>query len=177
MATVMVLIPASGIASGIVYTPGTHHCSPHWRESCIYYITSLTLGYGVTVPAMTTSYVLITMKVKKSTDRVRRLRKHDSNSPAVRETKSSTVQQSVDEQTIEDCTTSFGVNVNRAYDVGNDVDGDKVYKMNSIDDLAMSSHSGVTWSTCTHINVKKNIPHRYYERQIALAGKRCHTFV
>ncbi|KAJ8039755.1 D(4) dopamine receptor [Holothuria leucospilota] len=51
-----------------IYTPGTHHCSPSWKSSCLQYKVALALTYCITIPSMIICYVLITIKIKRSAD-------------------------------------------------------------------------------------------------------------
>ena len=69
-AAAMVMPTVTGDASGSVYTPGTHHCSPSWKASCVYYTVGISFIYLVTIPTMIICYVLITLKIKRSADRV-----------------------------------------------------------------------------------------------------------
>lgn len=54
--------------SASIYTPGTHHCSPSWKNSCLQYKVALALTYCITIPSMIICYGLITIKIKRSAD-------------------------------------------------------------------------------------------------------------
>ncbi|KAJ8039715.1 5-hydroxytryptamine receptor 1A [Holothuria leucospilota] len=65
----IVIPPVTGIATS-VYTHDTHHCSPTWVRSCPYYITCISVIYGITLPSMIICYSAIYWKVKSSRKRL-----------------------------------------------------------------------------------------------------------
>lgn len=69
-ALVMVIPPLTGSASTSVYTHGTHHCSPSWKDSCLYYNIGVALVYCITIPTLIICYGLITLTIKRSADRL-----------------------------------------------------------------------------------------------------------
>ncbi|KAJ8039753.1 Tyramine receptor 1 [Holothuria leucospilota] len=69
-ALAMVIPPLTGSASTSVYTHGTHHCSPSWKDSCLYYNIGVALVYCITIPTLVICYGLITLTIKRSADRL-----------------------------------------------------------------------------------------------------------
>ncbi|KAJ8040045.1 5-hydroxytryptamine receptor 1 [Holothuria leucospilota] len=69
-ASAMVIPPFTGSASTSVYTHGTHHCSPSWGDSCLYYTSGVALVYCITIPTLVVSYGLITLTIKRNADRL-----------------------------------------------------------------------------------------------------------
>ncbi|XP_071850073.1 uncharacterized protein [Apostichopus japonicus] len=168
----MVFPPASGIASKFVYTPGTHHCSPSWQDSCFYYTTSLALGYCVTVPSMIISYVLITLKVKKSSDRVRKLNAGDLNALQTRaqSARDLPTQSSTELGVINDCAISVGTNT-RVDSIGcTDTD----QKQRGTDQRITDNDDGQTMSgelsELRFTKLRKKHLHHRHEKQVAFAG-------
>lgn len=168
----MVFPPASGIASKFVYTPGTHHCSPSWQDSCFYYITSLALGYCVTVPSMIISYVLITLKVKQSSDRVRKLNTGDLNALHTRaqSSKDLPTQSSTELGVINDCAINVVTNTRVDSNVSTDKDQEQRCTDQRItdNDDGQTMPGGVSELRLTKLR-KKHLHHRH-EKQVAFAG-------
>lgn len=56
------------------YNFDTHHCSPDWKGSDIFNIVCVVLLYGVTVPVMVVSYILIIREIRKREGQVKQFK-------------------------------------------------------------------------------------------------------
>ncbi|KAJ8039754.1 Alpha-2C adrenergic receptor [Holothuria leucospilota] len=70
LTAILLASPTISGDSSCVYTPGTHHCSPSWKDSCALYTIGVSFIYVITIPTMVICYVLITLKIKRSADMV-----------------------------------------------------------------------------------------------------------
>ncbi|XP_071837356.1 uncharacterized protein [Apostichopus japonicus] len=71
-AAVTVIPPLTGLVAGHVYTHGTHHCSPDWKDSCGFFSLCVSCIYCITIPTMIVCYFLIRREVTKSAEKVQR---------------------------------------------------------------------------------------------------------
>lgn len=156
----MVIPPIIGSKSNIVYTHGTHHCS--LKMACGYYTVIIVLAYLVTIPVMVTSYGVIVLKLRESSDRVTKYH------PDIRRTNETSASGPPTVSMSEDFSSSRVVMNNEGRE-SNSVDTPE-------EDMDACREAKKNLGEIRGVSKARHLHHRNrQERQVALSGKTNHT--
>lgn len=166
--TLLVSIPPTiGVTAPIEYSHGTHHCSPSWQDSREYYTISLVLGYCVTLPTMVTSYGLIVLKVKRSSQRIRELRDRETKmSTEFKSSLAASKQQYKTAAIVSSGNTSYSSRIDRCINTTSDSQ-----ERHMEEEIEGETSSISAEETISYTAERKRHEYRRQQKQVAFTGK------